>query len=326
MRTALAGFHLEGNGGSWNPGADGGGWNGGGGGCGGDCSCGGSCGGGGACGCKGGGGSCSGKPSGGSGGHPDGGSGQLPLIPDYDGEIWASPDQFIVDFVVGSHATACTSEFCFFGASEESPEVPTPHNAWDPSVAALTTIDHQDPQDSPRVSICGPDITDWLVGHLVSDVFLGMSPIGGFPATNWAPHGKRDLKNIKNVTAGKGETACPQFCGWGVTLCDKCVSKDVPGNMGFGGAVGKNWASILAGVSLGDEDAADRYAYALGSYASAVGRRYVKKRARTHPRQLPGEGAQEAVKEAVCKALNDPMIRWPAHFFQDCKPCDKPWP
>ncbi len=94
MRTALAGFHLEGNGGSWNPGAGVDGWTGGGGGCGGDCGCGGSCGG--DCGCKGGGGSCGGKPSGGGGGKPSdggvglgGGSGQLPLIPDYDGEIWA---------------------------------------------------------------------------------------------------------------------------------------------------------------------------------------------------------------------------------------------
>ncbi len=93
MRTALAGFHLEGNGGSWNPGAGGDGWSGGGGGCGGDCGCGG----------KGGGGSCGGKPSSGCGDKPTGvcgekpsdggvglggGSGQLPLIPDYDGEIW----------------------------------------------------------------------------------------------------------------------------------------------------------------------------------------------------------------------------------------------
>jgi len=93
MRTALAGFHLEGNGGSWNPGAGGDGWSGGGGGCGGDCGCGG----------KGGGGSCGGKPSsgcgdkptGGCGGKPSdggggqsGGSGQLPLLPDYDGQIW----------------------------------------------------------------------------------------------------------------------------------------------------------------------------------------------------------------------------------------------
>ena len=101
MRTALAGFHLEGNGGSWNPGAGGDGWSGGGGGCGGDCGCGGQCGG--DCGCKGGGGACGGKPSGGCGGKPSGGcggkpsdgggglgggSGQLPLMPEYDGEIW----------------------------------------------------------------------------------------------------------------------------------------------------------------------------------------------------------------------------------------------
>ena len=85
MRTALAGFYVEGNGGSWNPGAVGDDWIGGGGGCGGDCGCGGSCGG--DCGCEGGGGSCGGKPSGG-GGSLNGGSGQLPLIPDYDGEIW----------------------------------------------------------------------------------------------------------------------------------------------------------------------------------------------------------------------------------------------
>jgi hypothetical protein len=104
MRTVLAGFHLEGNGGSWNPGAGGDGWSGGGGGCGGDCGCGGSCGGGGGCDCKSGGGSCGGQPTGGcgdkpsggcggrpsdGGGSPGGGSGQLPLIPDYDGEIWA---------------------------------------------------------------------------------------------------------------------------------------------------------------------------------------------------------------------------------------------
>ena len=88
---------LEGNGGSWNPGASGDGWSGGGGGCGGDCGCGGSCGGGGGCDCKGGGGSCGGKPTGGGGGQPSdgggglgGGSGQLPLIPDYDGQIWAT--------------------------------------------------------------------------------------------------------------------------------------------------------------------------------------------------------------------------------------------
>ncbi len=101
MRTALAGFHLEGNGGSWNPGAGGDAWSGGGGGCGGDCGCGGQCGG--DCGCKGGGASCGGKPSGGFGDKPTsgcggkpsggggsvgGGSGQLPLIPDYNGEIW----------------------------------------------------------------------------------------------------------------------------------------------------------------------------------------------------------------------------------------------
>jgi hypothetical protein len=108
MRTALAGLHLEGNGGSWSPGAGGDGWSGGGGGCGGDCGCGGSCGG--DCGCKSGGGSCGGKPTGGcgdrpsggcggkpsdSGGSPGGGSGQLPLIPDYDGEIWASSSQVV---------------------------------------------------------------------------------------------------------------------------------------------------------------------------------------------------------------------------------------
>jgi hypothetical protein len=86
MRTALAGFHLEGNGGSWNPGAGGDDWSGGGGGCGGGCGCGGDCG------CKGGGGSCGGKPSDGGDG-PGGGAGPLPLIPDYDGEIWAAtPD------------------------------------------------------------------------------------------------------------------------------------------------------------------------------------------------------------------------------------------
>ena len=39
MRTALAGFYVEGNGGSWNPGAGGDDWIGGGGGCGGDCGC-----------------------------------------------------------------------------------------------------------------------------------------------------------------------------------------------------------------------------------------------------------------------------------------------
>ena len=85
MRTALAGLHLEGNGGSWNPGAGGDGWSGGGGGCGGDCGCGGSCGG--DCGCKGGGGACGGKPWNGGGGS-GGGAGQLPLIPDYDGVLW----------------------------------------------------------------------------------------------------------------------------------------------------------------------------------------------------------------------------------------------
>jgi hypothetical protein len=96
MRTALASFYVEGNGGSWNPGAVGDDWIGGGGGCGGDCGCGGSCGG--DCGCEGGGGSCGGKPSGGCGdqpsGGPSGGSGQLPLIPDYDGQIWDGPRTF----------------------------------------------------------------------------------------------------------------------------------------------------------------------------------------------------------------------------------------
>ena len=102
MRTALAGFQLDGNGGSWNPGAGGDGWSGGGGGCGGDCGCGGKCGGdcgGGSCGGKPSGGcgdkptgGCGGKPSDGGGG-PGGGAGPLPLIPDYDGEIWAAtPD------------------------------------------------------------------------------------------------------------------------------------------------------------------------------------------------------------------------------------------
>lgn len=313
---APAGIELLSEG-SWNPGSVSGEWLPGGCGCGSGepCSCGG------LCGCKGEGvGSC-------GGGKP---SGEVPLLPDYDGEIWASSEQSTVDIAVGDHSSNCGSEFCLyagdediFGGDEEPPQVEFPP---DTRLLSLTAIQFQEQQDSTKVSICGPDITDWLVRHLVSDVFLGLNPERGIPATNWAPYGKRDLKNIKDVTAGEGDDVCPQYCGWGVTFCGKCVSKDVPGNMGFGGALGKSVASILAGVSEGDEDAADRYAYALGAYAHAAGRRYVKNRARTHPTRLPGEGADEAVKAAVCKVLNDPSRKWPAHFFQDCKPCGKPWP
>ena len=85
---------------------------------------GGSCGGGGGCDCKGGGGSCGGKPTGGcgdkpsggcggkpsdGGGSPGGGSGQLPLIPDYDGEIWGQVLSYRV--VNGSYAGASAEDY-----------------------------------------------------------------------------------------------------------------------------------------------------------------------------------------------------------------------
>lgn len=80
---APAGIELLSEG-SWNPGSVSGEWSPGGCGCGSGsgelCSCGGSCG------CEGeGGGSC-------GGGNP---SGEVPLLPDYDGEIWASPPSVV---------------------------------------------------------------------------------------------------------------------------------------------------------------------------------------------------------------------------------------
>jgi hypothetical protein len=109
MRTALAGFYVEGNGGSWNPGAGGDDWIGGSGGCGGKCGGGGSCCG--DCGCKGGGGSCGGKPSGG-GGSSSGGLRHLPLIPDYDGQIWDRPHVEGGDGDGGTPTAACKPCCC----------------------------------------------------------------------------------------------------------------------------------------------------------------------------------------------------------------------
>jgi hypothetical protein len=93
MRTP-AGIELLSEG-SWNPGSVSGEWSPGGCGCGSGagepCSCGGSCG------CKGeGGGSCGGGKT----------SGEVPLLPDYEGEIWASTPMTIYDNQTETNAIA----------------------------------------------------------------------------------------------------------------------------------------------------------------------------------------------------------------------------
>lgn len=87
--------------GTWDCGSTGGEWSPGGCGCssGGSCGCGGSCGG---CGVEGG---CGGKPS----------TGEAPRLPDYDGEIWASPVRATIDRSSSDQATPCTPGFCYVG-------------------------------------------------------------------------------------------------------------------------------------------------------------------------------------------------------------------
>ncbi len=94
---APAGMELLSEG-SWNPGSVSGEWSPGGCGCGSGEPC--------SCGCKGeGGGSCcGGKPS-----------GEVPLLPDYDGEIWASSVRATVDTTASGEHSGCTPGFCYVG-------------------------------------------------------------------------------------------------------------------------------------------------------------------------------------------------------------------
>ncbi len=180
------------------------------------------------CGCNGeGGGSC-------DGGKP---SGDLPLLPDYGGEIWASPERFIVDSTAGGHSSECISGFCFFSSDGSSQEVPAPGDPWGPSVTTTTTA-YPDPVIEQK-DICGPDVTDWLMVHLdnmrrKARLWAGTKNlaqrtvlVAGAAVTD----GEGNLnfgKNLESPSCPKGK------CANTVMICGTCFNNDVPEDLTFG--------------------------------------------------------------------------------------------
>lgn len=123
-----------------------------------------------------------------------------------------------------------------------------PCGADTPDVSTVTPVVGEDEK------ICGTDVTD-LLAELLSEVLSSSSWLAG--GNMCRPGQEIDMKDSKYDT-------CSKNCGKTVTLCGWCVSEQVPGNIGFGAALGFVFATIV-GRLVSEESGEDRTSYSLGS-------------------------------------------------------------
>lgn len=294
---APAGIELLSEG-LWIPGSVSGEWSPGGCGCGSGepCTCGGTCG------CKGeGGGSC-------GGGRP---SGEVPLLPDYDGEIWASTEGArMVD--------AFYSETWWWTPNEEGSS--STGDAFEPFAApefAVAVVPHE--------KVCGPDVTDFVVGKLIEHHNLaGMSPIAdiikvsGLGAINL----RSQVKGLPNKPVAFTDS-CPSNCPESIQMCGKCVSDQIPGNTALGQMFGKVAAGKIGEADAnakGETDSAeDIESYELGDESARI--------IRDNSKWAWGVqfSDRKKIKEEFCKA----MAKRKFEDFgqtQNCQKCSDSWP
>lgn len=263
VRASIESLSQEG---MWNPGSTSGEWS-----PGGLCGCGSSSGGlclcGGSCGCKG-----------------DGCSSDMPLLTDYQGEIWASRTLVIdrpawiardSDRPAGSGLDRVLDESFFRSLVDLA-------DTWrvigGGEGACLDgdggPLSDRSMTDQGLERICGPDVTDFvarqyakIIDKMGSDGILSGPVMVGYGSDidlKGRYNGDRISVESPRVSFGR----CPTNCGWTVTLCGKCISNQIPGNMGLG-IYGQGLATAVGfvayEVSMGDSDE-DRAAYFWGDF------------------------------------------------------------
>lgn len=151
---------------------------------------------------------------------------------------------------------------------------------------------------------CGPDVTDEFVKALIKV----MEAVANDSVTAYfkvAPGSDADFKGDGDARADPDNYKprvktedCPTNCASGITLCEKCVSDQVPGNIALG-TFGARAASVIGSLVSG-ESSDDRTSYGIGE---GVFRQF-----HDYP---PWHGfgpsakaaAPAAVKAALCKAI-----------------------
>lgn len=183
----------------------------------------------------------------------------------------------------------------------------------------------------PIKRICGPDVTDHVAAQYVQIMKS---------AYNWALWSSPfmvhegsaiDMKDDRKRPRASVDD-CPTNCWWAVTLCNKCVSNQIPGNAGLG-MYGSKWARTAGRLQGGDSDE-DFAAYGFGSllmrkfyYDSHAGK--FRKPADWRPAGDPTDPGD--VKKVMCDLLGSLVKKnTDKEFVQRqnieehwCEPCTK---
>jgi len=141
--------------------------------------------------------------------------------------------------------------------------------------ASSLLLTHGVVPNRPIERICGPDATDYVARQFAKiikavqerGIISGPTMVGpgadidlkGRPFTRY--DGEKD--EHPRVVIGR----CPTNCGWAITLCGKCVSNQIPGNMGLG-MYGRSLAETVGWVDnvFMAEKPEDRASYFWGAW------------------------------------------------------------
>lgn len=120
-------------------------------------------------------------------------------------------------------------------------------------------------QGEPIERICGPDVTDLVVASL--EKIMSERAAGSPVSAGWMarPESDIDFKGTDETHPRVRFGDCPRNCPYGITLCDACVSDQIPGNIGLGAGSGRIAAAAI-GAFEGGESGEDLSAYALGDF------------------------------------------------------------
>lgn len=191
--------------------------------------------------------------------------------------------------------------------------------------------------------LCGPDVTDYVVDTLM-DMLRSTDPL--YNAASVRGLGPIDLrsqvKGLPNRPVAKTDK-CPRNCSESLSLCGKCISDQIPGNMALGFVFGRDAAGVIGAWAArvkGETDSADDIrSYSVGADARAAVEDDVQMHTVVHGWGwyvwssivvTLKEGARKKLSDSICRGVHEGIkdgVFEDKKESQNCDPCpDGPWP